>query len=413
MEAPFKRSTAIARFAVLLVVFAVPTMTIAGTDLSISYGSPPYTIAATCDLTQPLAFISLAIANRGGDASASTLVSAFDAGGVLTGDRQTLPPIAAGKALTLRLPIRYLNGSSGQIGGDHAITITVGLQRRQPLTVAIPPGLCTTPAHVLRGDRAVAPPAAATAQRARVAAPAAGGTAFTKVEQSSATLAKIADRALTVPINVRVASGAADCALHIGQIVGSLICPDMIRSGNLLLVWEWRPGAGPDRVDGYRVYRVDGGKRLVDTRGSQDLMLTDLPVPRGGYPGTCYSVTAFAGTRESAMSPAFCPTRKQTTVGANPTVATPPPAPLHVVIHITEDSYPENTIVAAGGDVTWINDDSDDHTVYDGTNAGVIVGGGGRYTFVFRDVGRSLYTVPYNCQYHSAMVGKITVVKNP
>ena len=413
MNGPLKCSTAIARFAVFLAVFAVPTMTIAGNSLSISYGSPPYTIAATCDLTQPLAFISLTIANRGDEASTSTIVSAFDAGGVLTGDRQTLPPIAAGKALTLLLPVRYLNGSSGQIGGDHAITITVGLQRRLPLTVAIPPGLCTTPARLLPGDLAVAPPASATAQRARVAALATGGTAFTKVEQSAATLAKIADRALTVPFYLRVASGAADCALHVGQIVGSLICPDMIRSGNLLLVWEWRPGAGPGRVDGYRVYRLDGGKRLVDTRGSQDLMLTDLPVPRNGYPGTCYAVTAFAGTRESAMSPAFCPSRKQTTVGANPTVATPPPAPLHVVIHITEDSYPANTVVAAGGDVTWINDDSDAHTVYDGTYSGNLVGGGGRYTLVLRDVGQLLYTVHYNCQYHAAMAGKITVVKNP
>ena len=412
MNGSVKRCTHVARFAGMLAIVALPTMTVAGTDFSISYGSPAYTIATTCDLAQPLAFVNLSVANRGDGASAPTIVSAFDAAGVLTGDRQALPPIAAGKATMLRLPVRLIEGSRGPIGGDHAITIVVGLQRQRPLTVAVPAGLCAMSARLLPGDRAVALPASANTQRARVAAPA--PVAVTRsVEQSPATLAKLADRALTVPINVRVASGAADCALHVGQIVGSLICPDMVRSGNLLLVWEWLPGAGPDHVDGYHVYRVDGGKRLVDTRPSQDLKLTDLPVPQGGYPGTCYSVTAFAGTHESAMSPALCPTRTQTIVAAKPTVATPAPAPLHVVIHITEDSYPANTVVAAGGDVTWINDDTDAHTVDDGTNSGVVAGGGGRYTIAFRDLGRSSYGVLYRCQYHQGMAGKITVVKNP
>ncbi len=413
MNAAVKRSTVLVRLAVLFAVFFVPTMTIAGTDLAISYGSPPYTIAATCDLRQPLAFISMTIANHGKDTSASTTVSAFEAGGVLSGDPETAPPIGTGKAVTLRLPVRYINGSSGQIGGDHAMTITIGLQRLQPITLTVPTGFCITPRHMLPGDRVAVPPASATAQRARAAALATAGPTFTKVELSPTTVAKIADRALTVPIHVRVALNAADCALHVGQIVGSLICPDMIRSGNLLLVWEWKPGAGPDRVDGYRVYRLDGGKRLVDTRPSQDLMLTDLPVPQGGYPGTCYAVTAFAGQRESAMSPALCPTRKQTTVGANPTIAPPTPAPQHVVIHVTDDSYPQDTIVAVGGDVTWINDDTDDHTVYDGTDSGVIRGGGGRYTIVLRDIGLARYYIRYNCQYHTDMNGKITVMKNP
>jgi hypothetical protein len=110
-----------------------------------------------------------------------------------------------------------------------------------------------------------------------------------------------------VPINLRGAAGGPDCAAHVG-LIGALVCPDMIKSGDVLLVWDWQPPAGSTPIDGYRVYHMNGLSKLpalVATR-TKDLTLLDLPKPPGGYTGQCYSVSAFAGTAESAPSAEFC-----------------------------------------------------------------------------------------------------------
>jgi hypothetical protein len=90
--------------------------------------------------------------------------------------------------------------------------------------------------------------------------------------------------------------------------LGALVCPDLVRSGHVLLIWDWQPSSGPDEIDGYRVYRVDGGaKQLVVTQANKkSLTLADVPPQAGGYGGTCYAVSAYAGSRESRPSATFC-----------------------------------------------------------------------------------------------------------
>jgi plastocyanin len=226
-----------------------------------------------------------------------------------------------------------------------------------------------------------------------------------------------AKRTPAVPRNVGVARGTKQCAAHVG-LFGAMTCPALIKLGDVLLVWDWQAGAGFAAIDGFRVYRVTGGaKQLVSARTDKDsITLVDLPGPAAGYVGTCFAVTAYAGAAESALSAAHCVTRQEIVVLASPTVnSTTPPAqaPKHVVIHVTGDSFPANTVVAAGGDVTWINDDTDEHSVYGpaGQFVGDLYANGGRFTYTFRDLGKN-YTVPYLCQYHAGMHGTITVVTN-
>ncbi|MDQ2991749.1 MAG: DNRLRE domain-containing protein, partial [Candidatus Eremiobacteraeota bacterium] len=107
------------------------------------------------------------------------------------------------------------------------------------------------------------------------------------------------------PSNVAGAHGGPECAAHTG-LLGALLCPDMIKSGNLLLVWSWdAPGY---TIDGFHVYRVDGAtRRLVDTvRTKGDLTLSDVPKPAGGFGRACYAVGAFSGAGESALGAPYC-----------------------------------------------------------------------------------------------------------
>jgi plastocyanin len=336
-----RRTRHLAQTVAALFFAGAPAATLAEAALSASFSNPPYAFTASCDLSQPLAFVNLIVVNRG-----------------------------------------------------DAITVSLGPRRLGPLAVSVPATFCATAAP---GAAKLTVPASST---------------------QSAIQRRQPHPQPAVPRNVQVARGTKECAAHVG-LFGALACPAMIKSGDVLLVWDWQAGAGPDAIDGFRLYRVAGGtKQLVYTRADKNsLTLVDLPGSAAGYIGTCFAVTAYAGANESALSNALCVTRQQIVVLASPTVnsTTQPaaPAPKHVVIHVTGDSFPANTIVAAGGDVTWINDDTDEHSVYGpaGSFVGDLYANGGRFTYTFRDIGTK-YTVPYLCQYHAGMHGTITVVTN-
>lgn len=414
-------ATRLSPFLAALLIAGAPAATSAEPNLSTSFGDPAYAFAANCDLAQPLVFINVVVANRGNAPAAETQFSAIDSTNVLQGDVTTVP-LAPGTQMTLRIPMRLARSSAGPIAGTHSVTVIAGARRLGPLAVTVPATLCVAPLPA-PVTLATAAPAGGAATRAHRAHPGVSATVpppgVSQVGEARSDTAKIliASRTPAVPANVRNASTAQDCAAHVG-LLGALVCPDMIRSGHLLLIWDWQSGSGPDDIDGYRVYRVDGSKRLVYTRANKrDLTLVDVPVPPGGYPGACYAVSAYAGTFESELSRAFCPTRQQTIVLANPIVpaATPKPrAPKHVDIHVTSDSFPMDTIVAAGGDVTWINDDADEHSVYSvgGSIVGDLYPHGGRFTTTFRNLGYN-YIVSYLCEYHADMRGRIMVVVNP
>ena len=399
-------ATRLAPILAALLLVGAPVTISAEPNFSTFFANPAYAFAATCNLAQPLVFINVVVANHGSVPLAGIPLIATDSAGALHGDATT-QLLAAGAQLTLRIPMLHVPSSAAQISGTHAITVMAGLRRVGALTVPVPETLCVTPI----------PAPLTMSQRVHPNLAVATPPSVTQIAKPNSNVSKIILDTHTpaVPGNVRNANGAQDCAAHVG-LIGALVCPDLIRSGRMLLVWDWQAGIGPAAIDGYRVYRVDGGKRLVYTRADKkDITLFDVPLPAGGYVGTCYAVSAYVSTTESGLSGAFCPTRLQTMVAAAPTIATPAPkprAPSHIDIHVTEDSYPTDTVLAAGGSITWINDDTDPHTVYDGTYSGELNPNGGRYTKTFRDLGYP-YTVSYTCQYHIGMHGKILVVLNP
>jgi len=83
---------------------------------------------------------------------------------------------------------------------------------------------------------------------------------------------------------------------------GPGLCQAALNTGSLLLVWNPLAGA-----TAYHVYRVDGGQHTqVDRRGG-DQSYSLLPVPKGGFSGTCYVATDTIGTNpESAASNTVC-----------------------------------------------------------------------------------------------------------
>ncbi|MEA2719769.1 MAG: hypothetical protein QOJ39_1633 [Candidatus Eremiobacteraeota bacterium] len=297
----------------------------AAIGVMIGYGATPYTVSATCNLSQPIVELNVVVQNRGNLPSAAQSLEAVDQSGVLRGTAP-LPPLAPGGApYAVSIPMVSPGKNPAAIGGPHTVMVSAGERRSQPLLVQIPPALCAAPPSP-------APPAAPTVAPAAKSAPVAGGTpapgtisAIQRTQprivvatpapkpvlvqnasnQRAAVLA--ASLAVGVPNNLHAANGAPDCAVHVG-LLGALVCPDMVKNGGLLLVWDWQAGPGPGAIDGYRVYRVDGGlKQLVDTvHNKQSQTLSNVPKPSGGYVGKCYAATAFAGARESALSQPFC-----------------------------------------------------------------------------------------------------------
>ena len=79
-----------------------------------------------------------------------------------------------------------------------------------------------------------------------------------------------------------------------------------------------------------------------------------------------------------------------------------------VKINITGMTFPGNTTIKKGSTITWINKDSNAHTVtsddgstFDSAN----LAAGGTFSFKANTVG----SFPYHCDYHSGMVGTLTV----
>jgi hypothetical protein len=141
--------------------------------------------------------------------------------------------------------------------------------------------------------------------------PIGGTTPVYRHTEASAQNSVLAALKIAPPANRRSVASGPDCGAHLGTI-GALVCPDMMKSGDLLLIWDWQPGDGPDEIDGSRIYTGDGinvqtgayAGQLLATRPNKGVTLFDVPKPPGGrgYAGNCYAVTAYAGSRESKPS---------------------------------------------------------------------------------------------------------------
>jgi hypothetical protein len=102
------------------------------------------------------------------------------------------------------------------------------------------------------------------------------------------------------------------CGAHAG--LAGFICLASIPAGYLTLVWDWAPSTAYQDLDGYRIYRVDGGRRtLVETQTSADIKIQAFQQPPSGFAGQCFAVSAYKGGAESALSAPFCPGRGSAT----------------------------------------------------------------------------------------------------
>jgi hypothetical protein len=90
------------------------------------------------------------------------------------------------------------------------------------------------------------------------------------------------------------------CAAH----VNLLFCNASLQAGDLALIWNWSDPSYPS-LDGYRVYRVDGGKRqkVVETSVGKDVTGTFLNTPPSA---ACFVVDAYVGKIEGVDSRAYC-----------------------------------------------------------------------------------------------------------
>lgn len=289
---------------------ALPAAVCAAPAVTFGFGATPYALAASCNLAQPIVFVNVEVHNGAPSASGAKTLEAIDQSGVLHGTAP-LPPIDPGKSVAVSIPLRAPGMNPAAIAGAHTVLVAASERKWPPLLVQIPPAFCAPGASSAPSAPVPVGGAAGTVSaRARVlplASPTPQPLLSQKATATSHASLVAATLKLGTPNNLRAAIGGPDCAAHVGTI-GALVCPDMIKSGDLLLVWDWQAGAGPDDIDGYRVYRVDSGlKQLVYTRANRkDLTLVDVAKPSGGYTGKCYAVSAYAGTRESTLSPAFC-----------------------------------------------------------------------------------------------------------
>jgi hypothetical protein len=102
------------------------------------------------------------------------------------------------------------------------------------------------------------------------------------------------------------------CGDHAG--FAGFICLATIPAGHLTLVWDWAPSTAYQDLDGYRIYRVDGGRRtVVGTQNSADIKIQAFEQPASGFAGQCFAVSAHKNGAESALSVPFCPSGGSTT----------------------------------------------------------------------------------------------------
>lgn len=89
-----------------------------------------------------------------------------------------------------------------------------------------------------------------------------------------------------------------DCFKH----GGGGHCTDPYPFRSYVVVWDY---GSLSTVDGFRFYQVSGGRKLlsnIPTRVPQTITWSAW----GARMGTCFVVTAYAGSRESADSNRFC-----------------------------------------------------------------------------------------------------------
>lgn len=102
------------------------------------------------------------------------------------------------------------------------------------------------------------------------------------------------------------------CGDHVEPLRAGILCGLALASGQLVLVWNWKPDGCPSgrcrpRIDGYRVYQTFAKKHLlILTQTDPALTIASLKEETSALSGNCYTVRAFVGNNESRDSNELC-----------------------------------------------------------------------------------------------------------
>ncbi len=266
-----------------------------GPRLSIDQPALPLQLGSVCQSSGVQ--IMLRVTNVGSGASPELPGGISVIGGRYSG-KAALPAIARGTTANIVIPLNVKSGAPNTVGSVQ-LHATIGLS---PAGGSAPPqaeipavqtgGPCTHLPKARSGPILVSamptPINHAMPGRSNVA----GSIATTELVRS--------------PVNAHAATSVSECGSH-ASLGGALVCEALFPKGVLILVWDYNGNAA---IDGFKVYRANGNKKLVRTQANGvAATLADIARPRGGYRNACYVVTAYHGSSESSPTQPYCMTK--------------------------------------------------------------------------------------------------------
>jgi hypothetical protein len=273
-------------------------------SLSISPAQPAFAVAQSCRDGAPLVTLRVVVRNTGSTAYKSPAhslpVTARDDAKVSWTGIAPLPSLAPGASQTISIPV-YPPSYLPRAAGTHRFTVSTPWQKTAaPIVVSVPAGACGGLAQRFKSSVVLAKAAPIQTSAAGATRGSPGPSAAQKLRLAS----KAGNLPLVAPSDVQSTVDPKICTDH-GGLGGGLACSALLPQGRLALIWGWSGQA----VDGFNVYRVDGGQRARAGRqanGKEATVYIVDPVPAGGYDGKCYAVSAYRGAEESPLSAAFC-----------------------------------------------------------------------------------------------------------
>lgn len=116
------------------------------------------------------------------------------------------------------------------------------------------------------------------------------------------------------PANVVAITDLAACTKRAPSMACGFILADATASKSLVLGWDvakvisFHPGTISTPPDGFKLYRVDGGRNdFITKQPFENTRVSEIPKPSdGSYIGKCYAVTAYNTLAESSASAPYC-----------------------------------------------------------------------------------------------------------
>ncbi|MDQ2679624.1 MAG: hypothetical protein M3Y21_01180 [Candidatus Eremiobacteraeota bacterium] len=263
-----------------------------GARLTIDQPALPLQLGSVCQSSGVQ--IMLRVTNIGSGASPALAEGISVVGGRYSG-RGALPSIGRGTTANVVIQLNVASGAPAAVG-NVSLHATIGLAAvggNTPPQADIPAvqtgGPCTRPPKT----HPVAVTVSATPTPITHAMP--GNASF----KGNIPMTELVRPAL----NAHAATSVSECGSHAG-FAGGLVCEALFPQGVLILVWDYDAKAS---IDGFRVYRAGGNKKLVRTQANgPTATLADIARPSGGYRNDCYVVTAYHGSSESAPTQPYC-----------------------------------------------------------------------------------------------------------